>query len=67
MAKIATTQKKQTVTTAKKQSTQSSSNDAQATAALAYQFFLERGGQHGFDSEDWYRAEKIIRARKYNS
>ena len=27
---------------------------------LAYQFFVERGYQHGYDAEDWSRAEAII-------
>ncbi len=31
---------------------------------LAYQFFVERGFQHGFDQEDWSRAEAIVKNRK---
>ena len=31
---------------------------------LAYQFFVERGYQHGHHDEDWLRAEAIIRNRK---
>lgn len=31
---------------------------------LAYQFFIERGCQHGHDQEDWAKAESIIRSRK---
>ena len=30
---------------------------------LAYKFFLERSSKHGHDSEDWLRAEKIVKAR----
>lgn len=30
---------------------------------LAYQFFVERGYQHGYDREDWVRAETIVRGR----
>jgi hypothetical protein len=26
----------------------------------AYQIYVERGGQHGFDQDDWARAEKEI-------
>ena len=26
----------------------------------AYELYLERGGQHGFDQEDWSRAEREI-------
>lgn len=33
---------------------------------LAYQFFIERGYQHGHDQEDWYRAERIVKARRSN-
>ncbi len=29
----------------------------------AYQLYEERGGQHGFDQDDWLRAETEIRAR----
>jgi hypothetical protein len=28
----------------------------------AYEFYCERGGQHGFDETDWYRAESELRA-----
>lgn len=31
---------------------------------LAYQFFMERGGENGHDKEDWYRAESIIKSRR---
>lgn len=31
---------------------------------LAYQYYLERGGHHGSDKEDWYRAEKTVRGKK---
>jgi hypothetical protein len=33
---------------------------AQAIAARAYELFLERGGQHGGDLEDWLRAEREL-------
>ena len=32
---------------------------------LAYQFFVDRGYEHGHDQEDWIRAEKIIKSRKF--
>lgn len=32
-------------------------------ATLAHQFWIERGHQHGFDAEDWFRAEQALRAR----
>lgn len=32
-------------------------------ARLAYQFWLERGCEHGHDLEDWKRAEEQLRRR----
>jgi hypothetical protein len=32
-------------------------------AARAYELFLERGGAHGSDQEDWLRAEEELTAR----
>ena len=32
---------------------------------LAYQFFVERGYQHGHDREDWLRAEAIVKKRRF--
>ena len=31
---------------------------------LAYQFFVERGFEHGHDQEDWLRAEAAVKNRK---
>ncbi len=31
---------------------------------LAYQFFVDRGSEHGYDQEDWARAEAIVKNRK---
>ena len=33
-------------------------------ARLAYQFYLDRGCQHGYDQEDWLKAEAAIRQEK---
>jgi len=30
-------------------------------ASLAHKFWLERGGHHGSDAEDWARAEKELK------
>lgn len=30
-------------------------------AALAHSYWVERGGQHGSDQEDWLRAERSLR------
>ena len=35
-------------------------------AKLAYQFYVDRGYQHGNDTDDWLRAERIIKS-KYNT
>jgi len=35
-----------------------------AVATEAYALFLERGGAHGHDVEDWLRAEQILRERR---
>jgi hypothetical protein len=31
---------------------------------VAYRLFLERGGVHGHDQEDWLKAEQIVRKRR---
>ena len=36
----------------------------QEIEALAYQFFVDRGYEHGHDQEDWLRAEAIVRNRR---
>ena len=41
-----------------------SSNDQAEIEKLAYQFFEERGYQHGHQEEDWLRAEAIVKSRK---
>jgi len=33
-------------------------------AKEAYALFLERGGEHGHDVEDWHRAEQLVRERR---
>jgi hypothetical protein len=34
--------------------------DAGAVARRAYELFLERGGLHGYDVEDWLQAEREL-------
>lgn len=41
-----------------------SDSERQEIEALAYQFFIERGCQHGNDGQDWARAESIVRSRR---
>lgn len=33
-------------------------------AEVAYALFLERGGLHGHDIDDWLRAEQMVRERR---
>ena len=35
----------------------------QETQNLAYQFFEDRGYEHGHDQEDWLKAETIVRSK----
>ena len=64
MAKIATAS--QTKNGAPRKTTPASkTSDATAEIQqLAYQFFVERGFAHGFDQEDWARAEALVKNRK---
>lgn len=34
-----------------------------AIRARAYELFQQRGGQHGYDFEDWIRAEREVKKR----
>lgn len=38
--------------------------DYKEISELAYKFYIDRGGHHGHDKEDWYRAETIVRNKK---
>ena len=60
MAKIVKTKKNGSVS----QSSALSNAQKQEIERLAYQFFLERGGEHGHDQEDWARAEAIVRSKR---
>ena len=65
MAKIALTQKngqgRKTATSTQRSLTK---NEQQEVERLAYQFFVDRGYEHGHDQEDWTRAEAIVRNRR---
>lgn len=65
MAKIATAQKngqgRKTVVSSQQNFTK---NEQREIERLAYQFFVERGYEHGHDQEDWLRAETIVRNRR---
>ena len=62
MAKLATSQPKKT---APSTTDRTANTTTQAEIErLAYQFFVERGYEHGHQDEDWLRAESIIKNRK---
>ena len=39
-------------------------NEQAEIEKLAYQFFVDRGYEHGHDQEDWVRAEAVTRSRR---
>jgi hypothetical protein len=43
---------------------ETSSDDREEIARLAYQYHQERGGHHGSHEDDWYRAEQVVRERR---
>ena len=65
MAKIASTNstKKSASNGAANPTKQQILGDTASIERLAYQFFVERGYQHGHDREDWSRAEAVIKKR----
>jgi hypothetical protein len=38
--------------------------DQQAIEKLAYHYWLERGCPEGSAAEDWFRAERVVRAKE---
>ena len=64
MAKIATA--RQTKNSAPRQAVPAKKNLGLTAEIeqLAYQFFVDRGFEHGHDQEDWARAEAIVKNRK---
>ena len=41
--------------------------EKEALARLAYELYLRRGGEHGYDVEDWLMAEQILIEEKERS
>lgn len=65
MAKIATMQVKNGAARRTQQQTTNRNADAPLEIEqLAYQFFVERGYEHGHHEEDWLRAEAVVKNRK---
>ena len=62
MAKIAVMQAKNGVM--RRSSENTGTDERAAVEKLAYQFFVDRGYEHGHQEEDWLRAEAIVRNRK---
>ena len=62
MAKLATSQPKKA---AARTTGRTVNTDVQAEIErLAYQYFVERGYEHGHHDEDWLRAEATVKNRK---
>ncbi len=61
MAKIANAQKRNT----SRRWSEDDQQIRQEIEKVAYQFFEERGYQHGFDQEDWLRAETVVKSRRF--
>ena len=38
--------------------------ELQEIEKLAYQFFIDRGCEHGHDYQDWIKAEKIVQSKR---
>ena len=63
MAKIATTSQTKNGAPRRTASANRVLDVTAETQQLAYQFFVDRGFQHGFDQEDWARAEATVKNR----
>ena len=61
MAVLATNKKGTAVQKKDKAFTQKEVEEIQK---LAYQFFVERGYQHGHHESDWLKAENIVRSKR---
>ncbi len=61
MAKIAVTTQKRNATRSSRPLSESERGEVEQ---LAYRFFADRNYEHGFDAEDWLRAETIIKSRR---
>ena len=64
MARVAAIQKKEAPKKSFSNGRSLPESFRQEVERLAYQLYLERGGQHGSDREDWLRAEQIVLSRR---
>jgi hypothetical protein len=44
----------------------SQSPDEYRIARLAYELFLRRGGEHGHDQEDWFKAQRQLNSTAHD-
>ncbi len=44
--------------------TAAAGSTAEEIAKVAYELFVQRGGTHGSDQEDWFEAERIVAQRR---
>jgi len=61
--KAATPRKPRAVARSKKKNVTPISTSYEQVAELAHRFWAERGGVHGHDAEDWFRAEQELRGK----
>ena len=52
-----------TAPTLPRSSDRPSGND-EDVAQVAYELFMQRGGVHGHDQDDWFEAEQLVRERQ---
>ncbi len=53
---------KNRIETPLEQTTKSNGDFNQKVAQKAYELFVARGYAHGYDVEDWYQAERIVKS-----
>ena len=63
MAKIAAARSQSTAPNGSSESRATENTQVQIEK-LAYQYYLERGFEHGHHEEDWLRAETAVKTRK---
>jgi hypothetical protein len=58
--KATTPRKPRKVAPSKKKNVTPISTSYEQVAELAHRFWADRGGEHGHDAEDWFRAEQQL-------
>ncbi len=63
MANVANLQRNPAGKTSASNQNEFTPKQLQEIEKLAYQFFIDRGYEHGHDQEDWIKAEQIVRSK----